>query len=169
MLIKLLRFHLRPYKKTLIALLCLQGVQAMANLYLPNLNAAIIDEGVLRGDTAFISRYGIFMLVVTLVQAVFAVGAIFLGSRVAMGFARDVRSRLFHRSLEFSAREVGELGASSLITRVTNDVQQVQTLVVMSCTMVLAAPITIVGGIFMALHTNAGLSWLLGASMPIMV
>ncbi|MEX2392995.1 MAG: ABC transporter ATP-binding protein, partial [Actinomycetota bacterium] len=169
MLIKLLRFHLRPFKKHLLALLGLQAVQAMANLYLPTLNADIIDKGVVRGDTSFISKVGIFMLLVTFVQAVFAVGAIYVGSRVAMGFARDVRSRLFHRSLEFSAREVGELGAASLITRVTNDVQQVQMLVVMSCTMVLAAPITIVGGIFMALHQNAGLAWLLGASMPIMV
>jgi ATP-binding cassette subfamily B protein len=168
-LIKLLRFHLRPYKKLLLGLFALQGVQAMANLYLPNLNANIIDKGVVRGDTAYISKLGVFMLIVTLVQAVFAVGAIYLGSRVAMSFARDVRSRLFHRSLEFSAREVGDLGASSLITRVTNDVQQVQMLVVMSCTMVLAAPITIVGGIFMALHQNAGMAWLLGASMPIMV
>jgi ATP-binding cassette subfamily B protein len=169
MLIKLLRSHLKPYRRQLLVLFALQGAQAMANLYLPNLNADIIDNGVLRGDTSYISKLGVFMLVVTLVQAVFAVAAIFLGARVAMGFARDVRARLFHRSLEFSAREVAELGAASLITRVTNDVQQVQMLVVMSCTMVLAAPVTIIGGIFMALNQNAGLSWLLGASMPLMV
>src|SRR2546426_740339 len=117
----------------------------MANLYLPNLNAHIIDRGVILGNTHYISKLGIAMLGVTLLQACFAAAAIYLGSRVAMGFARDVRSDLFHRSLEFSAREVGDLGAASLITRVTNDVQQVQMLVVMGCTMLLAAPITIVG------------------------
>jgi ATP-binding cassette, subfamily B, multidrug efflux pump len=169
MLIRLLRSHLRPYKKQLLVLFALQGVQAMANLYLPNLNAHIIDRGVVLGNTRYISKLGALMLAVTLVQACFAVAAVYLGSRVAMGFARDVRSNLFHRSLEFSAREVGDLGAASLITRVTNDVQQVQMLVVMSCTMLLAAPITIVGGIFMALHQNVGLSWLLGANMPLMV
>src|SRR5581483_1737668 len=133
------------------------------------LNAHIIDHGVMSGNTHYISRLGVVMIAVTLLQACFAVAAIFLGSRVAMGFARDVRHDLFHRSLEFSAREVNQLGAASLITRVTNDVQQVQMLVVMACTMLLAAPITIIGGIFMALHQNAGLSWLLGANMPLMV
>jgi ATP-binding cassette subfamily B multidrug efflux pump len=168
-LIRLLRTHLRPYKRQLLVLFGLQTVQAMANLYLPSLNANIIDRGVITGNTHYIASQGGFMLAVTLGQAVFAVSAVYLGSRIAMGFARDVRSALFHRSLEFSAREVGGLGASSLITRVTNDVQQVQMLVVMSCTMLLAAPITIVGGIFMALHQDAGLSWLLGANMPLMV
>jgi ATP-binding cassette subfamily B protein len=169
MLIRLLHSHLRPYKRHLLVLVCLQAVQAMANLYLPNLNAHIIDRGVILGNTHYISRLGVFMLGVTVLQACFAVSAVYLGSRVAMGFARDVRSGLFHRSLEFSAREVNDLGAASLITRVTNDVQQVQMLVVMGCTMLLSAPITIVGGIFMALHQNAGLSWLLGANMPLMV
>jgi ATP-binding cassette subfamily B protein len=169
MLIRLLRSHLRPYKRQLTILFGLQAIQAMSNLYLPNLNAHIIDHGVLRGNTHYIDRFGLFMIGVTLVQACFAVSAIYLGSRVAMGFARDVRHDLFHRSLEFSAREVNNLGAASLITRVTNDVQQVQMLVVMGCTMLLAAPITIIGGIFMALHQNAGLSWLLGANMPLMV
>ena len=169
MLIRLLRSHLRPYRRQISVLFGLQAVQAMANLYLPNLNAHIIDHGVMSGNTHYISRLGVVMIAVTLLQACFAVAAIFLGSRVAMGFARDVRHDLFHRSLEFSAREVNQLGAASLITRVTNDVQQVQMLVVMACTMLLAAPITIIGGIFMALHQNAGLSWLLGANMPLMV
>ena len=169
MLIRLLRSHLRPYRRQLLVLFGLQAVQAMANLYLPNLNAHIIDRGVVLGNTGYISKLGGAMLGVTFLQACFAVAAIYLGARVAMGFARDIRSDLFHRSLEFSAREVGDLGAASLITRVTNDVQQVQMLVVMTCTMLLSAPITIVGGIFMALHQNAGLSWLLGASMPLMV
>src|SRR5437016_8266275 len=98
MLIRLLRSHLRPYRRQLTILFGLQAVQAMANLYLPNLNAHIIDHGVILGNTHYISKLGVAMLGVTLVQACFAVSAILLGSRVAMGFARDVRSDLFHRS-----------------------------------------------------------------------
>jgi ATP-binding cassette subfamily B protein len=135
------------------------------NLYLPNLNAQIIDKGVLTGNTHYIWKMGGFMLLVTLVQAVFAVTAVYVGARVAMGFGRDVRNELFHSSIALSAREVNEISAPSLITRVTNDVQQVQLLVVMACTMVLAAPVTIVGGVFLALRQEAGLSWLLGVSM----
>jgi ATP-binding cassette, subfamily B, multidrug efflux pump len=169
MLIRLLRTFLRRSRRLILLLLVLQGIQAVANLYLPNLNAHIIDKGVLRGDTSYIWRLGGLMLAVTLVQAAFAVAATYYGSSVAMGFGRDVRSALFHRSLSFSAREVNHFGPSSLITRVTNDVQQVQMLVVMGCTMLLAAPVTIVGGVIMALHQNAGLSWLLGASMPLLL
>ncbi len=166
MLIRLLRTYLRPYRGLLLVLLGLQGVQALLNLYLPNLNGEIIDRGVLRGDSGYIWRMGGVMLGVTAIQAVFAVTAIYLGSRVAMAFGRDVRAVLFHRSVALSAREVNQIGASSLITRVTNDVQQVQMLVVMVCTFVLAAPVTIVGGVIMALRQDAGLSWLLGVSMP---
>ncbi len=169
MLIRLLRTHLRAYKRVLLVLLGLQAIQALANLYLPNLNASIIDKGVLRGDTGYIWTLGGVMLAVTLVQAVFAVAAFYLGARVASGFGRDVRSNLFHRSLEFSSREVNHFGPASLITRVTNDVQQVQMLVVMGCNMLLAAPITIVGGVILALHQNAGMAWLLGASMPLLL
>jgi len=147
-------------------LLGLQGIQAILNLYLPDLNARMIDKGVITGNTGYIWRIGWIMLGVALVQAVFAVAAVYLGSRVAMGFGRDVRSALFHRSVQLSAREVNQLGAPSLITRVTNDVQQVQLLVVMSCTMVLAAPVTIVGGVIMALRQDAGMAWLLAVSMP---
>ncbi len=128
----------------------------------------IIDKGVLTGNTHYIWKMGGFMLLVAVVQAVFAVIAVYLGARVAMGFGRDVRNALFHRSIALSAREVNEISAPSLITRVTNDVQQVQLLVVMSCTMVLAAPVTIVGGVILALRQDAGLSWLLGVSMPVL-
>jgi ATP-binding cassette subfamily B protein len=169
MLIRLLRTYLRNYKRQLYVLLGLQAVQAVANLYLPNLNASVIDKGVLRGNTGYIWRTGGVMLAVTIFQAIVAVSAVYLGSKVAMGFGRDVREGLFHRSLQLSAREVNHFGPSSLITRVTNDVQQVQLLVVMSCTFLLAAPITIVGGVIMALHQNVGLSWLLGASMPLLM
>jgi ATP-binding cassette subfamily B protein len=167
-LIRLLRTRLRVYRRALLLLLVLQGIQALLNLYLPTLNAEIIDKGILLKNTGYIWSKGGVMLVVAILQAVFAVCAVYLGSRVAMGFGRDVRDSLFHRSIQLSAREVNSLGAPSLITRVTNDVQQVQLLVVMSCTMVLAAPVTVVGGVILALRQDAGLSWLLGLSMPIL-
>jgi ATP-binding cassette subfamily B protein len=156
------------YRRALLLLLVLQGIQALLNLYLPTLNAEIIDKGILLKNTGYIWSKGGVMLVVAILQAMFAVCAVYLGSRVAMGFGRDVRDALFHRSIQLSAREVNSLGAPSLITRVTNDVQQVQLLVVMSCTMVLAAPVTVVGGVILALRQDAGLSWLLGLSMPIL-
>ncbi len=169
MLIRLLRTFLSRYRLQLLVLLGLQGVQALLNLYLPNLNADIIDRGVLTGNTRYIWHTGGTMLGVALVQALFAVLAVYLGARVAMSFGRDVREALFHRSMALSAREVNELSAPSLITRITNDVQQVQLMVTMICTMALAAPVTIVGGIILALRQNAGLTWLLGVSMPVLV
>jgi ATP-binding cassette subfamily B protein len=162
MLIRLLKSYLlQPYKKLLLAVLVLQGVQAIASLYLPSLNAEVIDKGIVAGNTGFIWRTGGLMLVVTLIQIAFNIVAVYFGSKAAMSFGRDVRGGLFHRVTDFSAREVSIFGAPSLITRITNDVQQVQMLVVMSCTMVAAAPITIVGGVIMALRQDAGLTWLL--------
>jgi ATP-binding cassette, subfamily B, multidrug efflux pump len=169
MLIRLLRTHLRAYRRVLLVLLGLQAIQSIANLYLPNLNASIIDKGVLRADQGYIWTLGGVMLAVTFVQALFAIAAFYYGARVASGFGRDVRENLFRRSLEFSAREVNHFGPASLITRVTNDVQQVQMLVGMGCNMLLAAPVTIVGGVIMALYQNAGMAWLLGASMPLLL
>jgi ATP-binding cassette, subfamily B, multidrug efflux pump len=169
-LIRLLRSHLlRPYRTTLLIVLALQSVQAIASLYLPSLNADIIDKGIVAGDTGYIWRTGGFMLLVTLIQILFNVAAVFYGSRAAMGFGRDVRDDLFHRVTDFSAREVSIFGAPSLITRITNDVQQVQLLVAMSCTMLLAAPITIIGGVIMALRQDAGLTWLLLVSIVALV
>jgi ATP-binding cassette subfamily B protein len=165
-LTRLLRLYLRPYKGLLTAVVLLQGVQALASLYLPTLNADIIDRGVLKGDNGYIRSIGVSMLGVTLVQVVFAVAAVYCGARVAMGMGRDVRSALFHRVTDYSAREVGLFGAPSLITRITNDVQQVQMLVVMTCTLAVAAPITIVGGIILAMQQDMGLSWLLLISLP---
>ncbi len=167
-LIRLLRNYVRPYRRLLTLLLVLQGVQALLNLYLPDINSEIIDRGVLTGDTNYIWRLGGWMLFVTAVQASFAVAAIYFGSKLAMAIGRDLRRELFHRSMSLSAREVGQIGAPSLITRVTNDVQQVQLLVVMVCTFVLAAPITIIGGVLLALRQDRGLSWLLGVSMPLL-
>ncbi len=166
MLIRLLRTRLRPYRGLLVAVVVLQGAQALALLYLPTLNADIIDKGVLPGDTGYIRSTGLAMLGVTFAQLAFLVGAVYLSARVAMGFGRDLRDELFHRVTDFSAREVNGFGAPSLITRITNDVQQVQMLVVLTCTLAFAAPITVVGGIVMALRQDVGLSWLAAVSLP---
>ena len=135
MLVRLLRSFLRPYVKVLAAVAVLQLLQTLATLLLPSLNADIIDNGIATGDTAYIWRVGLLMLAVTLVQITFAVGAVYYGSRASMGFGRDVRAGLFHRVTGFSTREVNEFGAPSLITRITNDVQQVQMLLFMTCTL----------------------------------
>jgi ATP-binding cassette subfamily B protein len=168
-LVRLLRTFLAKYRRLLLIVVVLQSLQALANLYLPRLNADIIDKGVIPGDTAYIWRTGALMLAITLVQVVFAVIAVYFGSRTAMGFGRDVRSALFHRVTDFSAQEVNGFGAPSLINRITNDVQQVQLLVVMTCTLALAAPITAIGGIVLALRQDAGLAWLLGISVPLLL
>ncbi len=165
MLTRLLRSHLRPYHALLAAIVVLQAVQALASLYLPTLNADIIDQGVLQGDNAYIVSTGLVMLGVTVVQVVFSVAAVYCSARVAMSFGRDVRGDLFHRVTDFSAREVNQFGAPSLITRITNDVQQVQMLVVMFCTLAVAAPITVVGGSVLALRQDTGLSWLVVVSL----
>ena len=167
MLSRLLRTHLRPYKRQLLTLVALHAVQTAAALTLPALNADIIDNGVLTGDNGYIRSRGGLMLVFSLIQVVFAVTAVRIGARVAMGFARDLRAALFHQVTGFSAREVSTFGAPSLITRITNDVQQVQLLVVMACTMAIAAPITIVVGVVMALRQDVGLSVVLLVSMPV--
>jgi ATP-binding cassette subfamily B protein len=165
-LTRLLRSHLRPYRELLVAVVVLQTIQALASLYLPTLNADIIDRGVLAGDNDYIRSTGLAMLGVTFVQVVFSVAAVYAGARVAMGFGRDVRDDLFHRVTDFSAREVNQLGAPSLINRITNDVQQVQMLVVLTCTLAVAAPVTVVGGIVMAMRQDVGLSWLVLVSLP---
>ena len=166
MLTRLLKTYLDKYRKPLLAVLLLQLVQTIAALYLPSLNASIIDKGVLKGNHGYIWSTGMTMLGITVIQVVFAIGAVYYGSKAAMGFGRDVRSGIFHRVTDFSAREVGQFGAPSLITRITNDVQQVQLLVLMSCTMLVAAPITAVGGVIMALREDKGLSWILVVSVP---
>jgi ATP-binding cassette subfamily B protein len=150
----------------LALVVALQSVQTVAALLLPSLNARIIDDGVLPGDLGTIRSLGAVMLGVTLVQGTFATAAVFFGARVAMGFGRDVRANLFHQVTEFSAREVGAFGAPSLITRITNDVQQVQMLVVMATTMAIGAPITMAVGVVMALRQDVDLSVVLLVSMP---
>ncbi|HEY0700143.1 MAG TPA: ABC transporter ATP-binding protein, partial [Micromonospora sp.] len=169
MLIRLLRRHLRPYHRPLLAVVLLQFVGTMASLYLPSLNADIIDQGVAQGDTGYILRTGGWMLLVTLVQIVCSIFAVRYGAHTAMGFGRDVRAEVFAHVNRFSAREVARFGAPSLITRNTNDVQQVQMLVLMSCTMLVAAPIMSVGGVVMALREDVGLSWLMLVCVPVLV
>ena len=150
-------------------MLVLQLIGTIASLYLPSLNADIIDFGIAKGDTGYIMSTGGWMLTVTVLQIICSIGAVYFGARVAMAFGRDVRSAVFHRVGEFSAREVAGFGPPSLITRTTNDVQQVQLLVVMVCTMFITAPIMCVVGVFMALREDVGLSWLLLVCVPALV
>ncbi|GAA1851134.1 ABC transporter ATP-binding protein [Asanoa iriomotensis] len=168
MLIKLLRRYLRPYSKLLLAVVAFQFVGTMASLYLPSLNADIIDKGIANGDTGYIVRIGGWMLAVTVVQIACSIAAVYFGARTAMSFGRDVRGAIFHRVGMFSAREVNHFGAPSLITRTTNDTQQVQMLVVMSCTLLVTAPITAVGGVILALREDAGLAWLMLVCVPVL-
>ncbi|HET9501737.1 MAG TPA: ABC transporter ATP-binding protein [Marmoricola sp.] len=166
MLLRLVRTHLAPYRRWLAFIVVLQFIGTVAALYLPSLNADIIDRGVVNGDIGYIVRTGAVMLVVSLVQIACSVVAVWFSARTAMGFGRDVRAGLFHRVGSFSAREVQDFGAPSLITRETNDVQQVQMLVLMSCTLMVAAPIMMVGGIIMAMREDFGLSWLVAVTVP---
>jgi len=169
MLIRLLRTHLRRYKSLLVAVVLLQAAQTAAALTLPTLNADIIDKGVATGDTGYIWRHGGLMLLVALIQIGFSIAAIYYGSKVATGFGRDVRGALFHQVTEFSAREVSHFGPPTLITRVTNDAQQVQTLVQMTCTLLIAAPLTAAGGLVMALREDVQLTWILAVAIPVLV
>ncbi|HET9187122.1 MAG TPA: ABC transporter ATP-binding protein [Acidothermaceae bacterium] len=169
MLLTLLRGYLRPYRRLLLAVVVLQLIGTIASLYLPSLNADIIDNGIAKGDTGYILRTGGWMLLISLLQIGCSIAAVYFGARTAMSFGRDVRAAIFHRVGRFSGREVAHFGAPSLITRNTNDVQQVQMLVVTTCTMLIAAPIMMVGGVIMALREDVGLSWLMGVSVPVLV
>ncbi|MFJ8232369.1 ABC transporter ATP-binding protein [Streptomyces sp. NPDC094448] len=168
MLIRLLRTHLRPYTGPIALLVLLQLLQTSASLYLPTLNADIIDDGVVKGDTGLVLRLGGVMLAVSLVQVVCNIGAVYYGARTAAALGRDIRAAVFDRVQSFSAREVGRFGAPSLITRTTNDVQQVQMLVLMSFTLMVSAPIMCVGGIAMALGQDVTLSAVLLAVVPVL-
>ncbi|MFH8575509.1 ABC transporter ATP-binding protein/permease [Streptomyces zaomyceticus] len=168
MLIRLLRTHLGPYRKPIALLVLLQFLQTCASLYLPTLNADIIDNGVLDGDTGYILRFGALMVGVSVVQVVCNIGAVFYGARTASALGRDVRAAVFDRVQSFSARELGQFGAPSLITRTTNDVQQIQMLVLMAFTLMVSAPIMCVGGIVMALGQDVPLSGVLLAVVPVL-
>ncbi|SDT78629.1 ABC transporter ATP-binding protein [Actinoplanes derwentensis] len=169
MLIKLLRVHLRPYRKEITLVVLFQFFQTIATLYLPALNADIIDNGVVKGDTAYVMQVGAGMLGMTLLQIAAQIVAVYFGARTAMAVGRDLRSSIFTRVQTFSAREVGQFGAPSLITRTTNDVQQIQMLVLLTFTLMVSAPIMCVGGIVLALREDAPLSSLLLVVVPILV
>jgi ATP-binding cassette subfamily B protein len=168
MLLALVRRYVQPYRGLLAVVAGLQVISTLASLYLPTVNAAIIDEGVAVGDTSRIVHLGLVMLGVTALQVVCAVGAVFFGSRASMGFGRDLRAGMFSHVLGFSAVETARFGTPTLLTRTTNDVAQIQLLVQMTSTMLITAPIMGVGGIAMAIHQDAGLSWLLLISVPIL-
>ncbi|XUL87949.1 ABC transporter ATP-binding protein [Streptomyces galilaeus] len=166
MLIRLLRTYLRPYRKPIALLVLLQFLQTCATLYLPTLNAHIIDNGVVKGDTGYILSFGALMIGISLVQVVCNTGAVYYGARTASAVGRDIRGAIFDRVQSFSAREVGHFGAPSLITRTTNDVQQVQMLALMTFTLLVSAPIMCVGGIILALGLDVPLSAVLIAVVP---
>ncbi|MBF8189222.1 ABC transporter ATP-binding protein [Nonomuraea sp. K274] len=169
MLLRLLRGQLRPYGKEITLVVLFQFVQTLATLYLPTLNADIIDDGVVKGDTGYIARIGLVMLGVTLVQIICSIVAVYYSALTSMALGRDLRAAIFHRVQDFSAQEVNRFGAPSLITRTTNDVQQVQLLVLMAFTMMVAAPIMCVGGIVLALRQDVALSSLLLVVLPVMI
>ncbi|MFF1384110.1 ABC transporter ATP-binding protein [Arthrobacter sp. NPDC058288] len=169
MLWKLLVEYLRPQRRLLIAVVIFQLAQSIASLYLPTLNADIIDEGVAKGDTGYILRVGSLMLFITMLQIACAVVAVYFGAKAAMALGRDLRGAIFTRVGEFSEQEVTRFGAPSLITRSTNDVQQVQQLVLMSATLMVAAPMLSIGGVIMAVRQDAQLSWLIAVSVPVLL
>ena len=169
MLWRILVVYLRPHWWLLVGVVFFQLLQSIASLFLPTLNAQIIDQGVAQGNTAFILSTGELMLGITLVQVVCAVTAVYFGAKVAMAVGRDLRSGVFTKVSDFSEREVSFFGAPSLITRTTNDVQQVQMLVLMGCTLLVSAPMLCVGGIIMALSLDVELSWLIVVALPVLV
>jgi ATP-binding cassette subfamily B multidrug efflux pump len=165
-LIRLLREYLRPYRRELTFVVILQLVQTLATLYLPTLNADIIDNGVIVGNTHYIWHTGAVMIVVTIAQIICATGAVYFGAKTAMALGRDIRLAVFTRVQDFSAREVGHFGTPSLITRNTNDVQQVQMLALMTFVLMVSAPIMCIGGIILALNQDVRLSALLLVAVP---
>ena len=169
MLGKLLVRYLRPAWALIIAVVVFQLAQSIASLLLPTLNADIIDNGVVAGDIPYIWQTGGVMLAISLVQVACAIVAVYFGSRLAMGMGRDLRGDLFHRVVAFSQREVGQFGAPSLITRNSNDVQQVQMLVQVSATLMISAPMLAIGGVIMAVRQDAGLSWLMAVAIPVLL
>ena len=169
MLLALLRQYVRPYRRLVATVMTLQLISTLASLYLPTVNATIIDDGIAKGDTTTIVHLGGVMFAVTALQVVCSVGAVYFGSRTGMGFGRDLRSAMFHQVTTFSEHETAQFGAPSLLIRTTNDVRQIQFLVQMTCTVLVTAPIMCIGGIFMAIHQDAGLSWLLLVSVPVLV
>ena len=168
MLIRLLRNYLRPYLREVTIVVVLVLIQSIGNLYLPNLNADIINNGVTKGDIGYIWRTGAVMLGITLVLGVIAVAGVYWASLASQGLGRDLRAVVFSRVQSFSAREMNRIGTPSLITRNTNDVQQIQLFMQIALTMMVSAPITAVGGVIMALRADVQLSTVLIFVVPVL-
>ena len=168
-LVRILFTRSAPYTLYVIAVLILQALSTAATLYLPSLNAKIIDEGVSKGDIDYIWDTGAIMLIVAFVQVITAIGAVWCGSRTAMGVGRDLRSEVFRKVTTFSAEDMSEFGTPTLITRGTNDVQQVQMVYMMMLNFMVTAPIMSIGGIIMAIREDAGLSWLVWVSVAVLL
>ncbi|MCQ4616926.1 ABC transporter ATP-binding protein [Corynebacterium sp. CCUG 18816] len=167
-LVRLLRRHARPYRGAMLAVVLLQAITTAATLYLPSLNAKIIDEGVSQGDVPFIWRTGGVMLAVAFVQVIAACAAVWFGSRASMGTGRDIREEVFGRVSRFSAEDMSHFGSATLITRGTNDVQQVQQVFLMFLNFMVAVPIMMVGGVVMAVREDPGMSWLVAVSVLVL-
>ena len=168
-LVRLLLTFLRPYRGPVAVVVVLVLAQSIANLYLPNLNADIINNGVSKGDIGYIWRTGGLMLALAVVVGILAIVAVWFSSRASMGLGRDVRRAVFARVQEFSAREMNRFGTPSLITRNTNDVQQVQLFVQLALSILVTAPIMLVGGIILAIREDVTLSSILVVILPLMV
>ncbi len=168
MLVDLLKDYLRPYRKGVAVVLLLLLFQAIANLYLPTLNADLINNGVAKGDVSYIWKIGALMLGAAALILVSSIVLAYFSAKIAMAFGRDLRGGVFTAVENFSARELNQFGAPSLITRNTNDVQQVQMVLFMGMTMMVSAPITGIGASIMAIRTNAKLSGLILVAVPIM-
>ncbi|MEO7349736.1 MAG: ABC transporter ATP-binding protein [Terrimesophilobacter sp.] len=169
MLLKILRRYLKKYWVLLVAVGVFQLAQSLASLYLPSLNADIVDNGIAKGDVPYIFTVGTVMLGITLLQIVCAITAVYFGAKVAMSLGRDLRTGIFSTVSGFSEREVAKFGAPSLITRTTNDVQQVQMVTLMSLTLFISAPMLAIGGVIMAMQQDIGLSWLMAVSIPVLL
>lgn len=167
-LLRILGRFSRPYTGGLIAIVILQTITTMATLYLPSLNARIIDEGVSQGDVPFIWRIGGIMLLVAFVQVISAAIAVWFGSRTAMGVGRDIRATVFGRVSRYSAEDMSHFGTATLITRGTNDVQQVQMVFLMALNFMVQVPIMMVGGVIMAVREDPGMSWLVLVSVLVL-
>ena len=168
MLVRLLRSHLQRYHREITLIVLLQLISTIAVLYLPTLNGEIIDEGVAKGDTGFIVSHGVLMLGVSIIQIAAAVGATYLAARVAMAMGRDLRGNIFDTVIHYSTQEVAKFGAPTLISRNTNDVTQVQTVLFMGFALLVSTPIMMFGGIIMALREDVGLSWLVAVAVPLL-
>lgn len=167
-MIRLFRF-LRPYIGSILLVFALVFLQSMANLYLPTLLADIINNGIVKNDQNYIVREGGVMLLITFGGAIAAIGSAFFAARVAVGFGRDVRVRLFTHVGKFSLHEFDQVGTASMITRTTNDTNQVQTVLLIMLSMLVSAPMMAIGGIILAVQQDATLTWTLAAAIPVLV